>query len=135
MAFGGFRFAGLEMKDLMSGKAMKLILAAIAIIPCLYGALYLAAFLDPYQELDRVPVAVVNLDEGAEINGEERNMGEEVCDDIEGRTGGLQWHFVSADEAQEGLESGDYYMSCTIPRTSAKGLLPRTRSPRNMPSW
>lgn len=115
MAFKGLRFAGLEMKDIVSGKAMKLILAAIAIIPCLYGALYLAAFLDPYHSLGDVPVAVVNLDKGAEIDGDERNVGEEACDDLAGRTDGMQWHFVSADEAEDGMKSGEYYMTCTFP--------------------
>ena len=115
MAFNGLRNAGLEIKNIMGGTGMKVALAAIAIIPCLYGALYLAAFMDPYDSLDAVPVAIVNLDEGAEINGEERNVGEEVCEDIAARSDGLQWNFVSEEEAIEGMEAGQYYMICTIP--------------------
>lgn len=115
MAFKGLRFAGLEIKDIVSSSAMKVVLAAISIIPCLYGALYLCAFFDPYNTLKSVPVAIVNEDAGALIQDEERNVGEEVCNTIESRSGGMQWNFVSADEAREGMEAGKYYMICTIP--------------------
>ena len=115
MAFGGFRSAGLEMKNITGSGVMKGVLVALAVIPCLCAAFYLASFSDPYKALDAVPVAIVNQDEGATINGEERNVGEEVCNDISARTDGLQWNFVSSDEASAGMEAGDYYMVCTIP--------------------
>ena len=115
MAFGGFRFAGLELKNILGGAGMKALLVALAVIPCLCAAFYLASYSDPYKALERVPVAVVNLDEGATINDEERNVGQEVCDDIAARSDGLQWNFVSAEEAQAGMEAGTYYMTCTIP--------------------
>lgn len=115
MAFGGLRFAGLELKNILGGAGMKALLVALAVIPCLCAAFYLASYSDPYKALERVPVAVVNLDEGATINDEERNVGQEVCDDIAARSDGLQWNFVSAEEAQAGMEAGTYYMTCTIP--------------------
>ena len=90
MAFGGFRFAGLELKNILGGAGMKALLVALAVIPCLCAAFYLASYSDPYKALERVPVAVVNLDEGATINDEERNVGQEVCDDIAARFDGLQ---------------------------------------------
>ena len=67
MAFKGLRFAGLEWKNITASKIMWVVIAAIAIMPLLYGALYLAAFQDPYARLNTVPVAVVNEDRGAVI--------------------------------------------------------------------
>lgn len=115
MAFKGLRFAGLEWKNITASKVMWVVIAAIAIMPLLYGALYLAAFQDPYARLNTVPVAVVNEDEGAVIAGESRTLGNDVVDELKGTDDGLQWNFVSAEEAQRGLEDGAYFMVCTIP--------------------
>ena len=115
MAFKGLRFAGLEWKNITASKVMWVVIAAIAIMPLLYGALYLAAFQDPYARLNTVPVAVVNEDAGATVAAENRNLGDDVVDELRGTDDGLQWHFVSADEAQRGLEDGTYFMTCTIP--------------------
>ena len=115
MAFKGLRFAGLEWKNITASKVMWVVIAAIAIMPLLYGALYLAAFQDPYARLNTVPVAVVNEDEGAVIAGENRNLGDDVVDELKGNDDGLGWNFVSAEEARKGLEDGAYFMTCTIP--------------------
>lgn len=115
MAFKGLRFAGLEWKNITASKVMWVVIAAIAIMPLLYGALYLAAFQDPYARLNTVPVAVVNEDKGAVISDEHRNLGNDVVKELKDTSDGLQWNFVSADEAQKGLKSGTYFMTCTIP--------------------
>lgn len=115
MTFKGLRFAGLEWKNITASKVMWVVIAAIAIMPLLYGALYLAAFQDPYARLNTVPVAVVNEDAGAVIAGESRTLGNDVVDELKKTDDGLQWNFVSADEAERGLEDGTYFMVCTIP--------------------
>lgn len=115
MAFKGLRFAGLEWKNITASKVMWVVIAAIGIMPLLYGALYLAAFQDPYERLNTVPVAVVNEDEGAVISSESRSLGNDVVDELKSTDDGLEWHFVSAEEAQKGIGDGTYYMTCTIP--------------------
>ncbi len=115
MAFKGLRFAVSEVKNSMSGGVMKIVIAAIGVIPLLYGALYLYAFMDPYETLDTVPVAVVIEDEGAVVNGEQRNVGQQVKERLQESDQGFQWNFVDADEAEEGLRDGAYYMVATIP--------------------
>ena len=122
MAFKGLRFAGLEWKNITASKVMWVVIAAIAIMPLLYGALYLAAFQDPYARLNTVPVAVVNEDEGAVIAAESRNLGDDVVNELKGNNEGLQWNFVSAEDAQKGLEDGAYYMTCTIPADFSKSV-------------
>ena len=58
------------------------IIIGVIIIPLMYSYFYLNAFWDPYARLDDVPVAVVNMDKGATINGEMRNLGDEICDEL-----------------------------------------------------
>ena len=78
----GLRFAGLKWKNITASKIMWVVIAAIAIMPLLYGALYLAAFQDPYARLNTVPVAVVNGDRGAVIPAEQRNLGDDVVQQL-----------------------------------------------------
>ncbi|WP_417332745.1 YhgE/Pip domain-containing protein [Gordonibacter urolithinfaciens] len=115
MAFEGVRFASLEWRNLAASKVMWVVIAAIAVIPLLYGGLYLAAFQDPYGRLSSLPVAVANEDAGAVIAAEQRNLGDEVVDELKRTDNGLGWHFVSADEARAGLADGTYFMACIIP--------------------
>lgn len=58
------RLAVLELRRFGRGKLPRAALAALLLLPLLYGALYLWSFWDPYGRLDRIPVALVNDDKG-----------------------------------------------------------------------
>ena len=122
MAFKGLKFAHAEIRNTTASTAIKVAMIAISVIPLLYGALYLFAFLDPYEQLNTVPVAVVNEDKGAQVNGEFRVVGEDVVERLSDNDNGLGWNFVSAEEAQQGLEKGTYYMTCTIPENFTESI-------------
>ena len=114
-------------------RAIWIAIIAISVVPLLYGSLYLAAFLDPYGHLDTLPVAVVNQDQGAEVEGVQTNLGNQLVDTMKDK-GGLGWSFVDASTAQAGLENGTYYTVCTIPSDftqqvlSAQTMTPKTAS-------
>ena len=91
------------------------IIIGVLIIPLMYTYFYLGAFWDPYARLDEVPVAVVNLDSGAEINGEERNLGKEICDNLE-ENGSIKFIFTDEKDAEQGVLEDKYYASITIPQ-------------------
>lgn len=94
--------------------AKAVVIIGVIIIPLLYSFFYLEAFWDPYARLDDVPVAVVNLDKGANINGKNRNIGQEICDNLK-EDGSLDFRFVSGKNAKDGVLNQDYYASITIP--------------------
>nr|WSW69704.1 YhgE/Pip domain-containing protein [Streptomyces sp. NBC_00995] len=106
--------AALELRRFGRGKLPRAALAALLLLPLLYGALYLWSFWDPYGRLDRIPVALVNDDKGATAAGKRIAAGDEI-------TGKLldskvfEWHEVSAAEAGRGVEDGTYYLSLTMP--------------------
>ena len=56
---GPFEIGLLELKRLVSARPFRLALAVVCLVPLLYGVLYLWAFWDPYQRLDKLPVALV----------------------------------------------------------------------------
>ena len=111
----GARLANLEFKNIDSRGFLKLALCAIAVIPLLFATLYIWAFLDPQGSLDDVPVAVVNLDEGATLGDAHINVGDSLVERLEADESGMQWNFVDAATARKGLQEGDYYFVLTVP--------------------
>ena len=101
------------------------ILVGVVIIPLMYSFFYLNAFWDPYARLDDVPVAVVNLDEGAVINGESRNLGDEISDNLK-EDGSVGFVFTDEYDAAEGLEGNRYYATITIPKDFSEKLAAAT---------
>lgn len=90
------------------------LIIGVLIIPLMYSYFYLKAFWDPYARLDKVPIAMVDLDVGATINGEERNLGKEICDELT-QDGTLDLRFATPEEAEKGVKGNKYYASITIP--------------------
>ncbi|MFB7559102.1 YhgE/Pip family protein [Streptomyces brevispora] len=115
------RLATLELRRFGRGRLPRAALAALLLLPLLYGALYLWSFWDPYGRLDRIPVALVNDDKGATAEGKRIAAGDEI-------TGKLldskvfEWHEVSAAEADKGVEDGTYYLSLTMPSDLSKRI-------------
>ena len=112
-----------ELNNSIKGNARKLVIGTVALIPLLYGSLYLWAFTNPYKTLDTVPVAVVVEDSGAVINGKMRNIGHEIKNRLENIKDGsqrFQWNFVDSSKADKGLKNGDYFMVATIPSSFSK---------------
>ena len=112
-----------ELNNAIKGKARKLVIGTVALIPLLYGSLYLWAFTNPYKTLDTVPVAVVVEDNGAMINGKMRNVGHEIKNRLKSQkdgSAGFQWNFVNSAKANKGLKNGDYFMVATIPSSFSK---------------
>ncbi|MGW1516888.1 YhgE/Pip family protein [Streptomyces sp. NPDC001436] len=108
------KLAALELKRFGRGKLPRAALVALLLLPLLYGALYLWSFWDPYSRLDQVPVALVNADKGATVNGEHLDVGGELTRNLRERKT-FDWRVVSADEAAKGLEDGTYFLSLTMP--------------------
>ncbi|MFI5618479.1 YhgE/Pip family protein [Streptomyces sp. NPDC051567] len=108
------KLAALEMKRFGRGKLPRAALVSLLLLPLLYGALYLWSFWDPYSRLDKVPVALVNADRGATVDGERVDAGDEITRKLrDSKT--FDWREVSGKEAAEGLENGTYYLSLTMP--------------------
>ena len=96
----GLRFSLLDFHSVRANLGMKVAMLGIALIPLIYGALYLMAFYDPYGRLDTLPVAVVNEDVPVTTeNGVEVHAGDDLVKALED-SGSLEYHFVdTAEEA------------------------------------
>src|SRR5690606_4799654 len=76
--------------------------------------LLIAGAWDPYGQFERLPVAVVNLDQGAELDGEPLRIGDEFIEELR-KDDSFEWHFVDATEAEAGMGNNDLYLSITVP--------------------
>ncbi len=107
-----------EWKSLWNNKLMFIIIVSIAMIPALYNVLFLSSMWDPYGKVSNLPVAVINLDEPVEYEGNTLSIGNDLVENLK-ENDALDFIFVNADEVQkadEGLKDGTYYMVITIPK-------------------
>jgi putative membrane protein len=105
---------GTDVKRYSRGVLPRIALITIILMPLLYGAMYLWAFWNPFAEVNKVPVALVNSDRGAQVQGQQTNAGDEVAAALVD-SGQLQLHQMSAADAAAGVASGEYYFSITLP--------------------
>ena len=103
-----------EWKHLFNNKLLLISMAVISFIPILYSGFFLGSIWDPYGQTKNLPVAFVNEDEGASLNGKSLNVGESVEKKLKDNHD-LGWEFVSKQQADEGVNSGHFYAVVTIP--------------------
>lgn len=82
-------------------------IAVVMLIPLIFGGLFVWSYYDPIGNLNRMPVALVNSDEG--------DAGQRVVDGLLERKP-LDFYVVDADEARQGIADGTYYMGVEIPK-------------------
>ncbi|MBB2942251.1 putative membrane protein [Actinoplanes lutulentus] len=107
--------AGFELKRFLRSRLTAAALAVLAVVPLLYGALYLYAFWDPYGRLNHIPAALVVEDTSAKASGGETvRAGQDLADELIKREI-FDWHVVDAADAERGLEDGKYQIELLIP--------------------
>lgn len=103
-----------EWLKILKTKKMLVSIIAVLFIPVMYAGMFLWAFWDPYAGLPNLPVAIVNEDKGAEMDGEKLDLGDTL---VEKLVDSEQFNFieVSKEQAEKGLNGRDYYMILEIP--------------------
>jgi putative membrane protein len=107
-------FTGSEFKAIFRNKKLLIPILAVLFIPVLYSGMFLWAFWDPYEQLNDLPVAVVNSDHGAEFDGEDLHIGADLVEKLKD-SDQFDFHFVDKVEGYRNLEKQDYYMLVEIP--------------------
>ena len=103
-----------EWRHLFDNKILLISMAVISFTPILYSGFFLGSIWDPYGQTKNLPVAFVNEDKGASLNGKSLNVGESVEKKLKDNHD-LGWEFVSKQQADEGVNSGHFYAVVTIP--------------------
>jgi putative membrane protein len=105
---------GSEIKRFGRSRMTRVAIIVLMLLPLVYGALYLWAFWDPFGHVNKLPVALVNSDKGAQVSGQQFNAGNDIAKSLTA-DGSLEWHVVSPAEAHRGVEHGKYYFMLELP--------------------
>lgn len=103
-----------QMKSIVTNKKTLIPILAILFIPIMYAGMFLWAFWDPYAQLNELPVAVVNEDEGAQFENHQLQLGTELVTKLEDRQD-FKFQSYTREEANQALENKEVYMAIEIP--------------------
>ena len=103
-----------EWRHLCKNKILLLSMAVISFIPIMYSGFFLGSIWDPYGQVKNLPVAFVNEDKGAHLNGRVLNVGQSIEQKLKNNHD-LGWEFVTKQQADSGVDSGHFYAVVTVP--------------------
>ncbi len=110
----GIKLFGKEIQQILKDKKVLIPIIAILFVPLIYGGMFIWSFKDPYAKMSELPVAVVNLDKGATMDGKEMNIGKNLVDNLKDNDS-FDFQIVSKKKAMDGLDDLTYYMIIEIP--------------------
>ena len=109
-----------QKKKLNSKKIWLLvILLSIVFIPSFYGYTYLKSYWNNGTAINKVPIAVVNLDQPYSKDGQTYDIGKTIIDNLKNNNT-LDWKFVNYNEGNAGLYGTKYYAMIVIPKDFSK---------------
>ena len=123
-----------DFKNILKKPILLLSMLAIATIPAIYTTIFLGSMWDPYASKDQLIIDVVNEDEGAEMDGEEINLGEDLKEEL-GDNDEFKWHFSDMEEATEDLGRGEIYGVVKIPADASEKAARLLRMMRQTSRW
>ncbi len=101
---------------------MRMGLIGILLVPLVYCVIYLSAFYDPYENLQYLPVALVNEDRGAVQDGEKIHVGDELVEELL-KDPKVKWEVTDREKMEEGFDKGAYYIGIVIPRNFSQAVI------------
>lgn len=114
-----------DFKRLTSSVVSIVILMGLCIVPCLFAWFNIFSNWDPFapSSTSRIPVAVVNEDEGTDMMGLYVNVGEKVTDAVASNDM-INWKIMkNGKKAVEGTRAGDYYAAIIIPENFSEDMM------------
>ena len=123
MIKNSFRIYRNDLKKIFTNYAAIIIIFTLALLPSFYAWFNIKACWDPYsaEATGQIKVAVVNGDNGTELNGKEINLGSKVVEELKNNNT-LGWVFMSEEESIEALERGKIYASIAFDEDFSKDI-------------
>ncbi|WP_020495158.1 YhgE/Pip family protein [Sciscionella marina] len=116
-----------ELRRVTAGRMPLLVTIALILVPLVYGSMYLVTNDDPGKKLNKLPAALVVSDTGAQSGGNAVNVGQDVATALQSARG-FDWTRTNPEDAANGLKSGKYTFSLTLPPEFSAALTAPQRS-------
>lgn len=126
------QLVGLELKRLSRNRFAILAASVLVLLPLLYSSLYLYAFWDPYEHLERLKVAIVNQDIPVTREDQTIESGKDLVDKLKDDHS-VGWEFTSQEAALDGLNSSHYDLAIIIPKDFSQSILDTTKDSKEEP--
>ena len=110
-----------DLKKIFTNSMAIILIVGVAVLPALYAWFNIYANWDPYGNTSNMQVAVINADEGAEIENLSICVGNQIVTNLKANDS-IDWKFVSKEEALYGVKSGKYYAAVEIPENFSESL-------------
>lgn len=108
-----------EFIALLKDKKLLISVIAILFIPIMYSGMLIWSFWDPYGSLKNLPVAIINNDTGAKMNGKQIEMGKEFVKNLK-ESKKFNFYFVDHKRGYDNLNNQKYYLLVEIPKDFSK---------------
>jgi len=110
-----------DIHNILTNWVVAVIIGGLIFLPSLYAWLNIYASMDPYAHTANMKIAVVNEDTGANVRGEDINVGNEVVDNLSTNQN-FTWEFTSHEQAINNLKNGDYFAVIVVPSDFSQKL-------------
>ena len=98
-------------------------LIGLVLIPIIVAAGFILATWKSSDRLDTIEAAIVNNDDGAEVDGETVPIGRELTSGLVGEEdNNIHWVITDEDDAAKGLSDGTYAAKLTIPEGFSRAV-------------
>ena len=121
-----------EWQWLKNHKFYMLVIFVLFFVPSIYAVTFLGSLWNPYGEVSKLPVAVVNKDQAVTYQGKKLKVGHDLKNELE-KSDAMNFKFPSEKAAEKGLDNGKYYTVITIPKNfSAHATTLLDKTPKQM---
>ena len=110
----GLKLAWLDIQQMWSSHVMLKSVLGLMVLPLLYSFIYLWAFWNPAERVNKLPLAIVNEDKGEYRNGEHESLGAALVTKLTSDKK-ANWITTTAAKAHQGVENNTYVMAMFIP--------------------
>lgn len=123
-----------DLKGIVTHFFVLVVTIGICALPALYAWFNIYANWDPYNNTGNIRLAVSIEDSGwTDSDGNYYNLGDEVRKDLE-ESESIDWVFVdSAEEAMEGVRSGQYYAAISLDKDFSENMLADFTEKKSLP--
>ncbi|SDS63334.1 putative membrane protein [Brevibacterium sandarakinum] len=98
-------------------------LLGVVLIPIIVAAGFILATYNSTDRLDTIEAAIVNNDDGAEVDGETVPIGRQLTSGLVGEEDkNIHWVITDEEDAEKGLSDGSYAATLTIPEGFSRAV-------------
>ena len=98
-------------------------LLGLVLIPIIVAAGFILATFNSTDRLDTIEAAIVNNDDGAEVDGEAVPIGRQLTSGLVGEEDkNIHWVITDAEDAEKGMSDGSYAATLTIPEGFSRAV-------------